>query len=62
MKFLNNTKRTRFKLALGLCLFLMGVTVFCIYKDANDLAGTALAGLMTIAGTYLLSDGFRKSS
>lgn len=58
---LSNTKKTRFKVAIFVLLFLMSVTIYSIYKEAYGLAGTALAGVMTVAGSYILGDSYRKS-
>jgi hypothetical protein len=61
MKFLSNTKKTRFKLAVGLLVFIGGITVYSIYADMNDVAGTGIAGMLTIGTGYILGDSYRKS-
>jgi uncharacterized membrane protein len=61
MKLLNNSKKTRFKIAIFVLIFLMGVTVYSIYKEAYTLAGTSLAAVLTVASSYILGDSYRKS-
>ena len=61
MKFLNNTKKTRFKLALVLEVFLGSVVITAIHYDMSDVANAALAGVLSVGSAYLLSDGYRKS-
>jgi len=55
------TKKTRFKMAMVLCSFCMALTIYAINKDANEVAGQALAALMVIAPAYILGDSYRKS-
>ena len=54
-------KKTRFKIAVSILIFLGLVTIYSLYKEAYDITGTAIAGLMTVAGTYVLGDSYRKS-
>lgn len=61
MKFLENTKKTRFKITLFACLFLSGVALYSLYKEAYDLSGQAIAALMVIIPIYIGGDSYRKS-
>jgi len=62
MTFLNNSKKTRFKLAVSLTVFLSGVMVYALCKDNTDFAGQCLAAIMVIAPAYILGDSFRSST
>jgi hypothetical protein len=54
-------KKTRFKIAVSVLALLFVVVGYSLYKEAYEVTGTALAGVMTIAGTYVLGDSYRKS-
>ena len=63
MKILENTKRTRFKLAIFGSVSLLAITITgMIMPDMKSIAETALAGFLTVLSSYILSDGYRKSS
>ena len=63
MTILSNTKKTRFKLAIFGSVSLLAITITgMIVPDMKDIAETALAGFLTILSSYILSDGYRKSS
>ena len=61
MKFLTNTKKTRFKIAIGLLVFLGTITIYAIQQGMNDVAGTSIAGMLTVGTGYILGDYYRKS-
>ena len=62
MKVLNNTKKTRFKIAIFGAIVLASIAVTAmVLDDMKDIAETALAGFLTILSSYILSDGYRKS-
>ena len=58
---ISNTKKTRFKLAISLCVFLGGITIYAISQGMNDVAGTGIAGMLTVGTGYILGDSYRKS-
>lgn len=62
MSFLTNTKKTRFKLAVVGAAFMGGITITAIVYDMNDVAGSAIAGFLTILSSYILGDSYRKST
>ncbi len=54
-------KKTRYKIAVSLLVFLAGVTVYAMIKENFAFAGESLAAIMVIAPAYILGDSFRKS-
>jgi len=61
MKFLNSTKKTRFKLALGVIVFLGFLAMAGVKEDMEGLASTCVAGILSIGTGYIFGDSFRKS-
>lgn len=57
-----SAKKTRFKVAIALCGFLMLVTIIALYKGANEVATQSITALMIIGPTYIAGDSYRKSS
>lgn len=62
MKFLTDTKKTRYRLAIAGSLFLGTITVVAIVYDMKEVATTSIAGFLTILSSYILGDSYRKSS
>lgn len=62
MKFLNNTKKTRFKLAVVLEIFLGSALMYSMKSDMEELAGTLVNAMLTVGTGYILGDTYRKSN
>jgi len=55
------TKRTRFKIALGLITFLGSICIYSLIIEQYELTSETLAAIMVVAPAYIISDGYRKS-
>lgn len=62
MKFFNDTKKTRFKMATYAALFLAGIITYAIYKETESVATSAITAFMTIIMVYIGGDSYRKSN
>ena len=58
---ISNTKKTRFKLAIALLIFLGVTTIVSLKLEYPEVAETSIAAMMTIGTGYLLGDSYRKS-
>jgi len=58
---MRNTKRTRFKIALWLLLFMGVITIYSIHEKLPNVASTAIAGMLTVGSSYILGDTVRPS-
>lgn len=56
------TKKTRFKIAVTLLIFLMGIVVYSLSLGLTEITGQSISALMVVASTYVLGDSYRKSS
>ncbi len=68
MKALNNTKKSRFKMAIYTVAFLGLLAVSCIVVtaktpevDLSTVATTCVAGILTIVTMFIGGDSYRKS-
>ncbi len=58
---ISNTKKTRFKLAIALLIFLGVTTIVALRLEFPEVAETSIAAMMTVGTGYLLGDSYRKS-
>lgn len=61
MGFLNNTKRTRFKVTIGFGCILALLSGYAIYKGMDGAAVSAITGFGGIAAVYKWGETKRKS-
>jgi len=54
-------KKTRFKIAVAITVFLMIVTFYAINKEMEQLATACVMGLMVIGPAYIAGDSYRGS-
>ena len=61
MKYLNGTKKSRFKVTIYIDAFLGCVTLYAMHLGQETVATTAIAGVLTITTMYIGGDSYRKS-
>ena len=61
MRALNNTKKTRFKLAVYTDIFLALLATYAVSEGLETVASTCVAGILTITTGYIGGDSYRKS-
>lgn len=54
-------KKTRFKIAVFITVFIMCACIYALKVGAYELAATCIAGLMIIGPAYIAGDSFRSS-
>lgn len=61
MKFLSNTKRTRFKITVIVVVYMMIMGAWSLFKDNTDVTVIALGVIASSVGIYGYGETKRKS-
>jgi len=61
MAYLDNTKKTRFKVTISVIIFMMGISIYSLHKGSTDVTIIALGVIAASGVMYKHSEGTRPS-